>query len=150
MNYTELKNRLSKIETSIKNFKTKRNSFLKFLKSNDSKIKEIYNKNFVVKIITNGKIDPKNYENQLSKIKDMTEEHKDVSGEIVDESLVKKLTKLENMFERLSRFIDTYENIVKDAKCGKLKQTTAKLHLKKLEQSEISIALKDAIHYFWL
>jgi len=67
MNYTELKNRLSKIETSIKNFEKKKKLFLEFLKSNDSQIKEIYNKNFAVKIITNGKIDPKNYEKKLSK-----------------------------------------------------------------------------------
>jgi len=148
MNYTELKNRLSKIETSIKNFEKKKKLFLEFLKSNDSQIKEIYNKNFAVKIITNGKIDPKNYEKKLSKIKDMIEKYKDVREEIVNERLVKKLTKLENVFERLSRFIDAYENVVKDAECDKLKQTAAKLQLKKLEQNEISIALKDANSLF--
>ena len=64
--------------------------------------------------ITNGKIDPKNYEKKLSKIEGMIKKCKDVREEIVDESLVKKLTKLENMFERLSKFIDAYENVVKD------------------------------------
>ena len=148
MNYTELKNKLSEIETLIKTFEEKKKLFLKFLKSDDSQIKEIYNKNFAVKIITNGKIDPKNYEKKLSKIEGMIKKCKDVREEIVDESLVKKLTKLENMFERLSKFIDAYENVVKDFKRGNLEQTAAKLQLKKLEQNEISIALKDANSLF--
>lgn len=148
MDYNQLKETLSEITELINQFQTKKKLFLIFLKSNDSQLKKIYSKNFAVKIVTNSKIDSENYNRKLSKISGMIEKYKDIQGEIADKNLARKLTKLKNMFERLLNFMDEYKKIIEASKKRKLKKNAAEFQLKKLEQNEVSTALKDANSLF--
>lgn len=137
MTRKDFEKKLRKTRKIIENFERKKRNFLKILKSYESKLQNKHNINFAVKIVTNGKVDTKYYNNKLKKI--LLSLKKLPPTKSVDEKLIKKVNKIENNFVRLTTFIREYSKVISK------KNLTEKdiTHLKFLERQEINYALRN-------